>query len=248
MTDPGGAGQPPGRAWYVRAVDSDLQLFGAVLGVAASIVGSVLWWSRARVTGRRLARLPRTSIGEARSGSLVKVVGRARLGDRRLRAPLSGRPCACWEIVIEARPPDPLQHRVLFSEARATDFYLEDRSGRARVDMSRGGVLLVADMTVELADRDPRRDQVLSRFGLLNDRELSHMYCREAVVEEGETVLACGVGHWEADPLGVGGGYREAPQILVLSAPGRAAVVVSDDPTWGRGNGDGIEPRRTAAG
>lgn len=228
-------------------MDADLQILGAVLGVAAGVVGSVLWWSRLRITGRRLRRMRATPIGDARSGELVKIVGRVRMGDRPLRAPLSGRVCACWEVTIESRPPDPLQHRVLASEARATDFYLQDDSGRARVDMSRGGVLLVPDLTIDMADRDPRRDQVLARFGLLAGADLVHMVCREAVVEENESVLACGQARFEADPFGLGGTYREAPRVLVVAPPRSSPVLVSDDPEWGR-NRDERPFKKTAAG
>jgi hypothetical protein len=179
-----------------------------------------------------------TAIAVVEEGSEVKVVGRLRYHDAPLRAPISGRSCACWAVHL------PL-HRVLSPETRpptrqvaraASSFYVEDRTGRVLVRAEAAAeLLLVGDRRYGPRDLDlgdTRLDATLRSVGLSADaiRDLGAVY--EGALEEGEEVAVYGLVEREPDPDAAEGGssYRETASRLVLTAPPERRLICSDDP------------------
>ena len=79
------------------------------VGFATAMVVSVVWAVRntrvARVR-RAMREVPRTVVSAVRPGSMVKLVGRVRLAGEPLRAPLTGRPCAYFHVLVQRRALD----------------------------------------------------------------------------------------------------------------------------------------------
>jgi hypothetical protein len=164
----------------------------------------------------KLRSFSRTRISEAKSGELVKVVGRVRLLDAPLSAPTSGRPCALFhKVVID--PAAPARRDVVSDDLQVRDFLVDDDSGSALVRVTAG-----AKLSVRWADR--RSDTSPS------DRPAFDVY--ESVLEEGHPVAVLGLALWEPDPSPDARSplsYREMPMRLVLIPMGDAPLVVSDE-------------------
>jgi hypothetical protein len=100
---------------------------------------------RARRTERALATRQRSWISEAHGP--VRVIGRIHRDAKLLEAPLSGRRCVVYELVVdELSSGSPSLWRRLLDLRQACPFLLEDDSGTARIDTAGPGfVALVHD-------------------------------------------------------------------------------------------------------
>src|ERR1041385_2041064 len=100
---------------------------------------------RARRTERALAARRRTWISEAHGP--VRVSGHIRRDAKLLEAPLSGRRCVVYELVVDEIPSEaPSLWQRLLELRQACPFLLEDDSGTARIETAGPGfVALVHD-------------------------------------------------------------------------------------------------------
>jgi hypothetical protein len=102
------------------------------------------------------------------------------------------------------------------------------------VRVTRPWVVIVKDRHLEAGTLTPAAATMLSRHGLDGVGALGarhRLRFREGAIEEGEIVVACGVGAWEPDPdPNAAHGYREAAQRLVIHPPQGAPLLVSDEP------------------
>lgn len=196
------------------------------------------FFSKDARTKRALASKERASIKDVEEGHEVKIAGRLAYAEEPLIAPLSGRPCACWEVVVEEYKSSGKSGswREIIRDQECLTFFIEDDSGKA----------LVVDQVPRVAiDKDSHH-----RSGTFNDatEELSaflhehghesvgmfgfnrRMRYKEGVLEEGEEVAVMGLARREADPSGSGrsGGYREAPTIVIIDAPEGGQCLISD--------------------
>jgi len=220
----------------------EVVLAGIVVAVTAA---AAHFSSPARRALYRIRRLRRVDIGGAREGTPVLIVGRIQEVSGSLEAPLTGRPCAAYDVVVRAGN-DPFGPSVL-REAMATSFTLRDGTGKALIRMDlgvplvrirgvarqRAGTMLSADraMAALVARHAPRIRPLSLR---------SPLAFVEHIVDRGDEVAIAGVGGWEADPEpdAHGLGYREAPRRFVVAARTRGLpvpVCVLDDLALVRG-------------
>jgi hypothetical protein len=205
---------------------------GAVVAIAVlavlTTVGRFLQPGRARRRARKieraLARCPRAWIREARGP--VRVSGRVvRAGDL-LEAPLSGRPCVAYELVVQATEqrsgPGSVPRGV--DKKEACSFLLEDESGTAQIDTSGPAFLAVvhdrAGVTGGVYPGEHRALSVILESHGLNPvnwlgRWRAIRYA-EGVLEEGALVSVGGNGVREIDQGGDRRGHRSPPERLVL--------------------------------
>ena len=199
-------------------------------GVAMAMVVTARYFSppnrarrRARRTERALAARQRTWISEAHGP--VRVTGRIHRDAKLLEAPLSGRPCVVYELVIDelSSATPPLGQRLL-DLRQACPFLLEDDSGTARVDTAGPGfVALIHDRVGVTSGIYPGKHRELSRVlessGLLPMTWLGRwrpLRYAEGVLEPGELVTVSGDGAREIDPGGDRTSVRSPPQRLVI--------------------------------
>ena len=208
--------------------------FLAITALTLLLGGGVMfliWYYSAEARARRaMKKVPRRAIAEVIQGERVRVVGEVSLAEP-VEAPLSGRPCAYWRVLVE-------QHvsrgkssywKTLVDEEEGTDFFLHDGTGKALVKTVHTEVVLERDHSGGSGFmNDP--SEVLEQFLAERGHDTKGWFFnkrirfREGVAEPGETVAVVGVAHWERDPdesARAGDGYREAqsPRRLVLSAP-----------------------------
>ena len=142
------------------------------------------------------------------------------IGDAPIAAPLSGRPCWYYKIVIEAH--DGLAWKRLAYEARGQSFEIDDGTGIALVDPEGAQVEVDYDHRAEVV---PGGRMVQSLAELLRRFRLpdAPVVLREGVLAVGEVVTVHGRLVREDDPDPARGGSR-----LRVAGVGRERVFVSE--------------------
>ncbi len=189
-------------------------------------------------TKRALAGKQRVSIKDIEEGLEVKVSGRLSYAEEPLVAPLTGRPCACWEVTVEEyrKSGNSGSWREIIREQECQPFFIDDDTERALVRDTIPIVAIEKDGHFKSGTFNDASDELESflyehghqSVGMLGfNRSLRY---KEGVLEEGEDVAAAGLAHREPDPGGHGrsGGYRDAPTIVVIEAPEGGQCMLSD--------------------
>jgi hypothetical protein len=178
---------------------------------------------RARRTERALAARQRTWISEAHGP--VRVTGRIHRDAKLLEAPLSGRSCVVYELVVDelSSAASSFGERLL-DLRQACPFLLKDDSGTARIDPAGPGfVALIHDRVGVTGGIYPGKHLALSRVlescGLLPMTWFGRwrpLRYAEGVLEPGELVTVGGNGAREIDPGGDRPSVRSPPERLVI--------------------------------
>jgi len=205
---------------------------GPVSAIAVAVilftVGHFLLPSRAKRRARRIERAlaaqPRSWIGEARGP--VRVTGRIQRDGELLEAPLSGRACVLYEVVVDAvvNQGGTGQWRRYLDLRGARPFLLADESGTARIDTSGPyDLALVHDRAGMTSGEYPGEHRALSV--LLESLDLKPtnwlgrwrpIHYAEAVLEQGALVSVGGNSVRELDQSGDSAGPRSPPERVVL--------------------------------
>jgi len=175
------------------------------------------------------------SIADFPEGRPARIVGRVVDGPC-LTAPLSGRACVFYEVVVEEYRSMGKLHswHPIIQEADGVPFVLDDGTGLAHVDPDGAGLAVRRDSITESGTFDePTQAELefLARHGqqgkgVVFNRALRY---REGALEIGETIAVAGVGVREPDPDGAARatGYRDGPPTIVhlASSPGMALLI-----------------------
>ena len=189
-----------------------------------------------------LARIRGTTIAQARPG-LVKVRGKVACLGEPLRAPLSGRRCAVFDLTIEQDGELAATTGTLLHEVRGQDFLLRDGVGKALVRFPPLPSLWLEcrKQTMDAIDGDTLRPDLegylVARRGPLAGLGLSRvgLHAHEGILAPGIDVVVAGEGVWEPDPapepgVDAASAYRDAPRRLVITAPAGGKLMITDDP------------------
>ena len=196
------------------------------------------YFSKDARTRRALAAKERVPIAEVPEGGTVKIAGRISCIGTPLEAPLSGRECACWEVVVQERVKrgKSSHWREIIREQGTQAFIVEDDTARALGEAD-GFPQMALEQDGHFSsgtfnDATPELERFLNEYGHqstgLFGFNRTFRY-REGVLEEGEEVAVFGKARWEADPDGITrGGYRDSPRRVVLSDPDEGRMLLSD--------------------
>lgn len=194
-------------------------------------------WRRGRAWHHRLKKLPRTLL-DAALGE-VKIVGKIRLLGTPLVATLSGRECCAYRFTV-IEPDSEGADKVLVDDTKHQDFLVVDDTGQALVRMSSSAPVLDLDCSEQqtLFGRNPALAALLEARGINAHYDSIPRYLQadEGVLEEGETVVVCGIGRLEVDrdPASVAS-YRDGtPTRYVVEGTEERPMLVSDDVTFVR--------------
>jgi hypothetical protein len=184
---------------------------------------------------RELRAAPRSSVADLPADKRGRVMGIARPFGPVLEAPLSGRRCVYYRILIASLDAGYL--RELATEQDAVTFLLEDRGRRAVIDPTHATFSTGFDhesTSRAAADADIMQLTLLERHALATRSffGIDALLYREAIVEVGERITVVGTGTREPDPDAVAiGSYRDhAATRLWLRGSARFPLVISDDP------------------
>lgn len=189
-----------------------------------------IFFTRDAIIKRKIRKAERVSIESFPEGGVAKISGFLVYEGEPLTSPLTGRRCAQYSVDVE-------QYRshgkggswhTIIQEEDAQDFLLDDGTGVARVKMAGAQVAVTRDerfRTGAFQDPTPELEAFLARHG----RESKGFFglnkklrFKEGVLEGGEEVAVCGVGHGEKDP-------ETRKMRLVLEGRGEIPLYVSDD-------------------
>lgn len=214
-----------------------------VFGVIVLTLLLAMFFNRDLQLKRRIRSLPKSSIAETPEGIDVRVTGELEYVDglAPLVAPLSGRACVAWRVIVRERRGGKNKHWVkVVEEESAIDFVLVDPSGRARVDGTALSLALDVDASGGTGFFQQDVPQ-LERF--LSDRGISTrgfifgktLQYKEGVLELGEKVTVAGSATWEKDPTQrARGGYRDVGKLLRVGALSTGELLASDDESLAR--------------
>ena len=110
--------------------------------VPAALLLTLLTRDRGGHLERELQSVPRRTTGQLEEG-MFRLVGRARRGADRLVAPISGRPCLAWRLVVEAPRRSAWAWAAVADMRSCAEFWVEDASGRAAVSPESHFILAV---------------------------------------------------------------------------------------------------------
>jgi len=159
-------------------------------------------------------------IGELPDGEVGRIMGTVRAHARTLTAPLSGRACVYYMVLVEQAGAINMMLRDGVALA------LEDTSGRAIIEPAAASVAVLLDHREQarsLHEATSSQDAVLARNGY-DIRGAGELVFYEAVVEVGERVTVVGAGLRE--PTGVSSqetDFRTPPPLQLHIASSNAA-------------------------
>lgn len=220
-------------------------VFPALFGGAVTLIAFVSALTNAeRRRRRRLKKAPRRDIRHLPDKQLARYTGRV-LGHRQpLEAPLSGRACVCWRVVITERSGK--STRTLLDKQAGQDFTISDGTGKMLVRFEGAELALVLDGKYASGlghDAAPALERFLAAHGEKStgwvfNRDLTY---REAALEPGEAVAVAGVAHAEPDPdpdPSLVLGPRETAMHMVLDPAPKQPIIISDDPRLAHADDD----------
>ena len=232
----------PGPLGTLPLVDPFFLMVSGAAAVA-TVAGVGWYFAREQRLKRRIRALPLTAIARTPEHQDVRVSGRlAYVADQPpLEAPLSGRPCAAWRVVVRERRGTGKNRRwvTILEESDSRDFVLEDDTGRALVDGTlvelaldfdaKGGSGVFSGPSPYL--QEFLHERGIATRGLVFDKTFQY---REGILEAGEQVTVAGSGVWESDPSQRGQGYRDVGKLLRVGAMTGGELLASDDPRLAR--------------
>ena len=196
-----------------------------------SVLDMISAWRADRRIRKLLRDAPSRPLGELPEDEFVRVTGivqpyRARV----LEAPLSGRLCAYYTVVIRARGSARQRGRVhtVFDEEEAVPFELEAGAARVIVDPANAWISCAFDREADLDD--DRARALLARAGLRGNVDRPRF--QEGILGVGERVAVFGVAVQEIDRarFDVEQGYRDhAPTRARFTGTPRFPLVIRDD-------------------
>lgn len=194
---------------------------------------------------RRMRKLPLAdSIANTPENQDVRVSGTLHYveGKEPLIAPLTGRPCAAWHVLVGRRAGVSQEWDPLAEDQNSIDFILEDGSGRALVSGANISMMLSLDFSTKPGPASERLEAFLRErppatpayapastdFPIPNE-----LFAHEGILELGETVTVAGSGSFVNDPRAQAG-YRGGGQLFRVEALADGELLASDDPSLRR--------------
>lgn len=208
-----------------------------VLGVIVLMYFS----SRKVLVRRKLKRSPLVHIKEFKDQEVATIQGKVQYAKRPLIAPLSGRPCAHFRIIVEKKvksknhsTSQQSSWQKIIEDEQSSPFLILQDGYAAILDHQSRLSYLVEDRKYSsgfLNDASKKLENYLKSHGHRSENLLGFnktLRYKEGVLEEGEHVAARGIGKWVASSelsLAI-----DAEKVLLLVAPEDDSLYLSDDP------------------
>lgn len=217
-----------------------------LVAVPAVLMLALVLIERPRQLHQELQSVPLLAAGELREG-MYRVMGRARRGRPLLVAPVSGRPCLAWRLVVERSPAihagatQRLRRRRVAIDMRACgEFWIEDETGRAAVQPGahfalamQAGQRAVRGRWSQLppqvrAEIQRQREATGAVTSVWDPHPGATARFTELAIEENETLSIGGEVGRELHPLGEGGA-RAAPMRWTFRGTPSNPLILSDE-------------------
>ena len=204
--------------------------------IIALIVGGVslsnYYFSKKAIVRRKLKKAAGKKITDCVSGEIAKVVGKVEFVGKPLIAPLSGRPCAYYCVLIEKGSGK--NWETLIEEEVAGTFVIRNGKYCAHINCDNVTSYLVEDREYSsgfMEDATEVLEKYLRDHGQESEGFLGFnktLRYKEGVLEQGELMAVVGRGEWKnANEVKLPDSYG---RVLVISSTDEEAVYLSDDP------------------
>lgn len=173
----------------------------------------------------------RTRVADLEDGRPAKLVGIVRLGSETLRAPLSGRACAGWQVATKARRL--FRWRPVGTTRGSAGFYLDDGTGEVFVPLDGEAAL---DLSVAARTHKRKRARLPQKLKPLlgphvdADERPRTYRCDEQTITDGMRLAVYGVFRSRPDQRPESArSYRGRTYCFVAETDAAEGVHVSDD-------------------
>lgn len=212
---------------------SEMESLVFELGLIAASGGYIfIYWYRSsrQWIRRKLAKLPRTPIGEVVEGQLARLVGTVKQLDHTVVAPVSGTTCVYYHAVVDRKVGGGWQR--LIDQAHGIPFILEDDTGHVYIDARRAQLTTQHLRFYPAVYPDPLFDRFLTAHGvsvMIKDSLRVH----EMRIEVGTELTVLGAGVADVDPRAAHPEDYRAQRATRLRFEGakKYPLVISDDPS-----------------
>jgi len=208
----------------------------AIALVIAGIAFGSLYYSKKAIVKRKLKNALDKKISDFVSGDIAKIVGKVEIVGTPLIAPLSGRRCAYYYVLVEQQVSSgkSAHWNTIIEEELAGSFVVRDGRYCAQINAKNVKSYLVQDRIYTSGFRNDATgvlEQYLRQHGQESEGFLGMnktLRYKEGVLEEGELIAAIGRGEWKnADRAQLPDSYD---RILEISSTEEEPVYLSDDP------------------
>jgi len=208
------------------------------LPIAIIIAGIALinfFFTKNAIVKRKLKKATGKKISEFVSGEVAKVAGKVEYVGKPLIAPLSGRPCAYYSVIVKEKDSSESSNwNSLIEEEVAGTFVIRDGKYCAHINCNHVKSYIVKDMNYSSGFLDDATDVLedfLQKHGQKSEDFLGlnkSLHYKEGILEEGELMAVVGRGEWKnASQVGLPESYG---RILDISSTEEEPVYLSDDP------------------
>jgi len=197
-----------------------------ILGAALAVVMSIEWSSRPRTRAwRALRQMKNMPIAHIKDGAPARITGTVSALGKTLTSPIGEKPCVGFRLEIE-RLTGKRGTNVMRRE-ECGPFVMADESGKATIE---GQVLLGIEWEHDWSDLPQEWYGVLEAAGVLTDGLFfrRRFVFRQALLQPGDRVSACGFAYFEPDPTAPAVGLREPALRPHLRGTKREQVAVGD--------------------
>ena len=207
--------------------------FFAIIGIAFFINH---FFSKKAIVRRKLKKSIPKRISTVTNGEIAKIVGKVEIIDKPLTAPLSGRKCAYYYVLIEqcVSSGKSSHWEKLIEEEVSGTFGIRDDQYCAQIDSKEIKSYIVQDRNFSsglFADPPEEILGYLKQHDVETENLLGFnksMRFQEGILEDGETIAVLGKGMWESvahdqwsDNYG---------KVLKITSADKMPVYLSDDP------------------
>jgi len=208
---------------------------GVVIVIGAIILIS-LYFSKKAVIKRKLKKAIVKRISDFVSGDIAKVVGKVEYIGEPLIAPLSGRRCAYYYVLVEQQVSTGKSSHwnTIIEEEVGGKFVIRDGRHCAHIDSTNVKSVLVEDRQYKSGyghDATAELERYLNAHGQKSEGTFGWnktIRYKEGVLEEGELIAAMGRGEWKnADQGQLPDNYD---RVLAITSTETEPVYLSDDP------------------
>jgi hypothetical protein len=206
------------------------------VAIVAMIIFVTNYFKKKAIIRRKLKKAVTKSISSFLDGEFAKIVGKVELTGTPLNAPLSGRPCAYYSVLVEQKVSSGKSShwKTLIEEEVAGPFGIRDGMSCARVEAEWMASYIVPDRkytTGFMEDATEKLSSYLKQHGHESENFMGlnkTLRFREGILEEGEKISVLGKGKWERADTGQWS--DDYGKVLVFRSAKEALVYLSDDP------------------
>lgn len=207
-----------------------------IILVIAAIIFISFYYSKAAIVKRKLKKAVDKKISDFVSGDIAKIVGKVEIIGEPLIAPLSGRPCGYYYVLIEQMVSSGKSSHweTIIEEEVAGTFVVRDGRYAAHISNQKVKSYIVQDKIYKSGfgnDATAVLEKYLNDHGQKSEGLFGMnktIRYKEGVLEEGELIAAIGRGEWKnAEHLKFEGNFD---RVLEISATETEPIYLSDDP------------------